>query len=129
MKLALNVAAESTDPCSARNTLRSRLRCTPRPTGWAFFALLGAAMLWTGAAFGLDGIDLSGRGAEEAIEQGGASNECPRLIQIKYPFLRCKNGQIGSSNGNDTWDNSRHLPIQAEFVEGDGYFGPDLNED
>jgi hypothetical protein len=64
-----------------------------------------------------------------AAELAGEGSRCPRLIQIKYPFLDCTKGQIGSSSGDETWDNSRHLPIQPSFLEGDGYFGPSLNED
>ena len=93
--------------------------------GWTGIVVAAAAlcMLSTGAAFALDGIDLS-RPAE-AVAEG----ECPKLIQIKYPFLKCAAGEIGQDGADDTWGNSRRIPMGSDFVEGDGYFGPDLNRD
>lgn len=80
-------------------------------------------LLAASGALALDGIDLS----EPA--EATAAGECPKLIQIKYPFLSCKDGEIGSADGDATWDNSRKIPIQSEFIEGNGYWGPDLNSD
>ena len=80
-------------------------------------------LLLPGGASALDGIDLN-----EPLEPT-AAGECPRLIQIKYPFLSCQEGQIGMAEGNDSWEDSRRIPLQSHFIEGDGYWGPDLNSD
>ena len=74
------------------------------------------------SAVALDSIDLS------VPAEPTAEGECSRLVQIKYPFLSCVNGEIGQSDDNDTWDNTRHLPMQSDWNEGDGYWGPTLNE-
>ncbi len=74
-------------------------------------------------AMALDGIDLN------EPPEATAAGECPRLIQIKYPFLSCVNGQIAMAEGNDSWENSRRLPLQSRFIEGDGFWGPNLNSD
>jgi len=79
--------------------------------------------LWAGPGLALDGIDLGEPLAPPA------EGECPRLIQIKYPFLSCAKGQIGLADGNATWANSRQMPLQDEFLEGDGYWGPELNRE
>jgi len=76
---------------------------------------------WSGTAIALDGIDLS-HPAEPT-----ASDACSRLVQIKYPFLHCSEGEIGLSAMGDTWDASRRIAIMSDWVEGDGYWGPDLN--
>jgi hypothetical protein len=76
----------------------------------------------TGSAFALDGIDLST--PAEAVAEG----ECPRLIQIKYPFLSCAEGQIGMAEGDDTWEESRRIPLGEAWTEGFGYWGPTLND-
>lgn len=118
MKLAVNVAAQSNLFASFSSLRRAR---------WASLALASAIVLSTGAALALDGIDLSAPADEAAQTQ--ARGECPRLIQIKYPFLRCTDGQIGLADGDDTWEKSRQIPLQEPFIEGDGYFGPELNRD
>ena len=115
MKLAVNVAAESIVFCSLRN---ARGLC---------LALATIGILFAGAAQALEGIDLSSS-AEEADEKSAQAG-CPKLVQIKYPFLKCSNGQIGLAEGNDTWENSRRIPLQSEWTEGNGIFGPDLNMD
>lgn len=84
---------------------------------------LGLGLILPGVASAGEGIDLS-QPAEVTAE-----GECPRLIQIKYPFLDCGSGQIGMADGDDTWENSRQIPLAFDWVEGDGYFGPDLNQD
>ena len=71
----------------------------------------------------LDGIDLS-KPAEEVGE-----GECSRLVQIKYPFLSCTHGEIGLADGDASWENSRQIPLQSAWSEGDGYWGPSYNED
>lgn len=85
------------------------------------FWCLGLVFATSAAA--LDSIDLS-------VEPPPlAEGECPRLIQIKYPFLRCADGEIGLSEGNDTWQNARQIPRGGEFIEGNGYWGDELNPD
>ncbi len=81
-------------------------------------AVLFFFLLSTGPALALDGIDLG----EAPVET--APGECPRLIQIKYPFLSCVDGQIG----NDTWENSRRSPVGGSWTEGNGHWGPELND-
>ena len=131
MKLVVNAAADSCslpirvpDPHSDRGagSLFRRL-----PTALvALIALLGA-----GVAPALDGIDLSRGGAEVGVEgEGEASAEgCSRLFRIKYPFLSCDEGRIVSGSMSATWENSRRMPIQSEWIEGDGAWGPALNQD
>ena len=85
-------------------------------------AVLIGFLCFPGAAMALDGIDLSQ--PAEVVAEG----ECPRLIQIKYPFLTCAHGEIGMSDADETWDNSRRVPLMSEWTEGDGYWGPDLND-
>lgn len=75
----------------------------------------------SGTAFALDGIDLSHSGE---LAQGEG---CSRLVQIKYPFLSCSDGEIGLSEMDDTWENTRRMPIMSDWMEGDGYWGPALN--
>lgn len=91
-----------------------------RAWGVAFAAF---GLLLAGPAMALDGIDLS-----EAPEPP-AAGECSRLVQIKYPFLSCPTGEIGLAGGDATWENSRQIPIQSEFNEGNGYWGDELNQD
>jgi hypothetical protein len=100
-----------------------------------FLALAGLLILSSGVAMALDGIDLSAP-AEESEEMGAdasAEGGCPQLAQIKYPFLTCDGGEIGSTDGKDnahaTWENSRQIPLGSAWVEGDAYWGPSLNED
>jgi len=85
---------------------------------------LGAAIcvMSASSAVALDGIDLS------QPAEATAPGECPKLIQIKYPFISCKGGVIGLADGDATWENSRQIPIGSEFVEGNGYWGDDLNQ-
>jgi hypothetical protein len=97
--------------------------------------LLGLSfLLIAGTASALDVIDISAQAAAandaEATDATKSADDaaCPRLIQIKYPFLHCAKGEIGMSDGDDDWENSRQIPMQTEFVEGNGYFGPDLNQ-
>ena len=82
---------------------------------------LSSLLLVAGQATALDGIDLS------SPAEATAAGECPQLIKIKYPGLACATGQIGQSDANETWDNTRHLQRQSGWTEGDGYFGPELN--
>lgn len=88
-------------------------------------ATLGAIALLTGLTAGhasaLEGIDLS------SPAEATAAGACPQLIQIKYPLRSCVDGQLGQTDANETWDNTRHMPMQSHWIEGDGYFGPELN--
>ena len=86
-----------------------------------FFALVAGLVCAAGAAGALDGIDLS------APVSVPAEGECPRLVQIKYPFVSCPSGEIGQSEADEVWNNSRHLQRQSDWTEGDGYFGPILH--
>lgn len=83
------------------------------------FGLMGGVL--TGSASALEGINLN------SPAEPTAAGECPRLIEIKYPFLTCANGQIGEWDGNETWDNMRRIPMLSEWSEGDGTRGADLN--
>jgi len=90
---------------------------------------LGSSLLLASPGWALDGIDLSAP-SEPAGEEAEASTEgeCSRLIQIKYPFLSCANGQIGLADADATWENSRQIPRGFDWVEGGGYFGPPQNQ-
>jgi hypothetical protein len=92
-------------------------------TKWIGITVALAVALCAGTAIALDGIDLS----EPAAEVG--AGECPRLIQIKYPFLSCRDGVIGQADGDETWESTRQIPTQSKFIEGNGYWGDDLNRD
>jgi len=86
-------------------------------------ALAGLLFLSTGVAAALDGIDL-GPSSEET--DGG---DCSQLVQIKYPFLNCTNGETGSTEADDTWENSRQIPLGSAWTEGDGYWGPSVDDE
>lgn len=91
--------------------------------GFGFPTVVATGLLFlASSAMALDGIDLSH--PSEAGDEAG----CPELVRIKYPFLRCTNGEIGSAAGDEKWDMSRKIPIMSPWTEGDGYWGPDLNE-
>lgn len=111
----LNYAAALT-----RNSLGSLPKAIIRPVGITA-ACLGAVALCASSATALDTIDLSAPPAPPV------AGECSPLVQIKYPFLECTNGQIGQSAENETWSNARHLPMQSDWTEGDAYWGPTLN--
>lgn len=82
---------------------------------------IGAIAFAAAPVVALEGIDLSSPATPTA------AGECSQLVQIKYPFLSCANGQIGQSAANETWANARHMPMQSGWIEGDGYWGPTLN--
>jgi len=88
----------------------------------AVLVLSMVVFLFSGAAFALDDFDLSN--PSESVED----EACSRLFQIKYPFLVCGPGENGSPDDGATWENTRRIPIMSDFTEGDGYWGPDLNE-
>jgi hypothetical protein len=70
----------------------------------------------------LDAIDLS------VPAEAPAEGECPALIKIKYPFLSCADGRIGMTSEDDTWMNSRRIPLGSQWVEGNGFWGPNRND-
>ena len=82
-------------------------------------ALATAALtMMPGTALALDGIDLSSE--PEPVAEG----ECPRLIQIKYPFLSCASGQIGLSDADETWETERRMIRQGDWTESDAGWRP-----
>ncbi len=89
-------------------------------TSWV---LAGCILFSSGAAMALDGIDLSQPSAENG------EGECSQLVQIKYPFLSCRDGEIGLADADDTWEDSRQIPLMSEWTEGGGYWGPSYNEE
>jgi hypothetical protein len=126
MKLAVAVVdvavAEKMDAAAVRNS-RSRARGVHATTVALILAFMVLPAFMAPPASALEGIDLSKEAAP------AAAGECPALIQIKYPFLSCKSGQIGLASGNATWENSRQIPRQGDFNEGNGYWGDELNRD
>ena len=78
-------------------------------------------LAFAGVSSALEGIDLS---ADPSIP---AEGECSRLVQIKYPFLSCRDGETTQSDVEEVWENTRRLPHQSDWTEGNGYFGPLLN--
>lgn len=146
MKLVVNAAADSCplpiripDPRSDRAQRSWRgfdHRAGPLFRGLPCVLVALLLLVGSGAAPALDGIDLGPRGAGVGIEgaeieAGGEAigDGCTRLFRIKYPFLSCVEGRIGSRIVGATWENSRRIPIQSEWVEGDGAWGPTLNRD
>jgi hypothetical protein len=89
-------------------------------------ALASLLFFSSGAVMALDGIDLSNP-PEEASEEPG-EGACSRLVQIKYPFLSCTDGEIGSADGDDSWEDNRQIPLMSPWTESDGYWGPSYNE-
>lgn len=81
-------------------------------------------------ASALDGIDLSNP------VPAPAEGECAALVKIKYPFVRCGGSegapqllQARPIQANPTWAAVRQIPIMSAWTEGDGAWGPDLNQD
>lgn len=84
-------------------------------------ALTPAAGLVATPASALDTLSLP-------VAETGA-DECPRLTQIKYPWMSCTRTAWGAKTlrtptGDDTYESERRMPSWSEFVDGDGYFGP-----
>lgn len=80
------------------------------------------ALLIANTATALEGIDLS------QPLPATAPGECPLLVKIKYPFLSCAGGQIGQTDANELWEDSRQIPRMSDWTEGNGTWGPDLNQ-
>lgn len=105
-------------------------------------AVIAAALLTltsTGSAFALDGIDLSKPAADPgAAEAVPAADDCPALTKIRYPFLCSAEGaaegaralvQVRPLNPNPSWESTRQIPRMSDWTEGNGAWGPDLNQD
>jgi len=88
----------------------------------AVLVLSLVVFLFSGVASALDGLDLSNP-PEDAQDEA-----CPRLFQIKYPFLVCGDSKAPSPAEQPNWQNTRRIPYGFDFTEGDGYWGPNLNE-
>lgn len=108
----------------------SALRSSLVRSSCVSLALAGLVALAAGSAAALDGIDLSEAPAAPA------AGECPALIQIKYPFLSCAGGdgsptlvQAKPLAPNSSWESARQIPPMSDWTEGDGTWGPDLNQD
>ncbi len=115
--MKLNVAAERRETKNREGRTKG-LWGPARTVG----LIVAVGLFLTGSAMALDSIDLS-----EPAEAVGAG-ECPKLTQIKYPFLSCSDAVTESKDNAPTWANTRQIPIQTEFVEGRGYFGDELNQ-
>ena len=96
----------------------------PRLLAATLFASFFASFAVPSPAAAIEGIDLS-----SPPEQSTIGGECSRLVRIKYPFIRCSGGEIGQSGVDENWGNTRQIPIGSDFVEGNGYFGDELNSD
>jgi hypothetical protein len=117
----LNVAAVAS---TLFQTFQSQVHSKARARVTLVISLVLSVLLLisTGAALALDGIDLS-EPSEEV-----ADGDCSRLVQIKYPFLSCSDGEIGMAEADEVWEDHRQIPLMRPFVEGDGFWGPDLNQ-
>ena len=80
------------------------------------------ALLIANTATALEGIDLS------QPLPATAPGECPPLVKIKYPFLSCPGGQIGQTDADELWETTRQIPRMSDWTEGNGTWGPDLNQ-
>jgi len=135
MKLVVNAAADSCslpirvpDPRlrgarrSSRRGSGHRERSVFRVPTWALPVLRTLLVLFgASVASALEGSNLSRRTAN--------GEGCSQLFRIKYPFLSCTEGRIGSRTVSATWENSRRMPTQSEWIEGDGAWGPERNQD
>ncbi len=107
-------------------------------------AVLAAALLtllFSAPVFALDGIDLSKPAGDPGAEEA-APGDCPQLTKIRYPFL-CSGGGAGDDaargahalvqvrplNPNPSWESTRQIPRMSDWTEGNGTWGPDLNQD
>ena len=77
-------------------------------------ALAGFACLLAAPSLALEGIDLREVGEE-------AEGTCPKLVQIRHPFL-CD----AKPPADATWENSKRIPRQGDWTESDGAWGPSL---
>jgi len=94
-------------------------------------------LLFAQSALALDGIDLTPDPAAEPAE-AAAPDACPAMVKIRYPFL-CADGaapeagrtlvQAKPVQTNPSWNSARQIPLMSDWTEGDGAWGPDLNQD
>jgi hypothetical protein len=105
-------------------------------------AVLAAALLTltsSQSAFALDGIDLSRPATDPGEEAAATDDDCPALTKIRLPFL-CPGAGAGSEgahalvqvrppNPNPSWESARQIPRMSDWTEGNGTWGPDLNQD
>ncbi len=102
-------------------------------------AVLAAALLtltFTGSASALDGINLSRPATGAAAPEAG---DCAPLTKIRNPFLCTGDGQGPEDvrsllqarpvNPNPSWERARQIPRMSDWTEGEGTWGPDLNQD
>ncbi len=89
-------------------------------------------ILLASAASALDGIDL-----RDPIPTA-APGECPLLTQIRYPFMCSGEAaspgghalvQVRPLNPDPSWESARQIPRMSDWTEGNGTWGPDLNQD
>lgn len=87
-------------------------------------------LFFASSALALDAIDLG------EAPPAPAPGECPPLARIKYPFLTCGGGasgpellQVKPLDPNPSWASARQIPLMSNWTEGDGAWGPDLNQD
>lgn len=103
-------------------------------------AVLAAALLtltFSGSAAALDGINLSRPATDPGAAE--AADDCPPLTRIRHPFLCDAEGagaegarsllQARPTNPNPTWERTRQIPRMSDWTEGEGTWGPDLNQD
>jgi hypothetical protein len=45
------------------------------------------------------------------------------------PEAQADDSETQPSFENATWENSRQIPLESRWTEGDGYWGPSLNQD
>lgn len=66
-------------------------------------------------------------GAVIAADEGGDS----QAVQDEAPAPEppANDGETEATVENATWENSRQIPLQSRWTEGDGYWGPSLNQD
>jgi hypothetical protein len=100
-----------------------------------------SVLLATTAIVAVDLFTASSARAGNGIELGEASappaeGECPALIKLKYPSMKCTNApasrellQVKPKPLAPSWESARQIPRMSDWTEGDGYWGPDLNQE
>jgi hypothetical protein len=97
-------------------------------------------LTFTGSASAIDGIDLSKPATEPGAEETApAADDCAPLTKLRYPFLCAAEGagaegarsllQARPVNPNPSWESARQIPRMSDWTEGNGTWGPDLNQD
>jgi len=107
-----------------------------RPAVHAAAALLTLSI--APSALALDGIDLSKPATDPATgEAAPAEDGCAPLYKIRYPFLCADPADEGARplvqsrpvRTDPAWEAARQIPRMSDWTEGDGAWGPDLNQD